>query len=257
MKRVMVLGLALFVFFSGVALYGQSAPAAEPPAAPPAAAAHSQPEGDHGIFASVTKWYLENLNFWTITLLMTVESSFIPFPSEIVIPPAAFMAKDIGELLLVILAGVLGSILGALINYWLAIWLGRPLIYKFADTKLAHLMLIDRAGVEKSEKFFLKYGNLATLIGRLVPAVRQLISLPAGLARMPMVPFLFFTFLGSAIWNTVLALIGFALKGQEQLFSAYYDELAWIMIGLGVAFVAWILLKVFVFDKKNKTPADQ
>ena len=136
-------------------------------------------------FNSVIDWYMANINYFTITLLMTIESSFIPFPSEVVIPPAAWKAAQ-GELnvYLVVLCGILGSLLGAIFNYYFALLLGRKLVYSLADTKIAHLMLINRSSVEKSERYFLKYGNSSTFIGRLVPAVRQLISLPAGLSKM-------------------------------------------------------------------------
>lgn len=157
---------------------------------------------------------------------MTIESSFIPFPSEIVIPPAAYLASK-GQLniYLVILSGVIGSILGALINYYLAVFLGRALVYKMADTKLMHWMMIDRQKIEKAEKYFNKYGAQSTLIGRLIPAIRQLISIPAGLAKMNMGKFLFYTFLGSAIWNTILALLGYYLGENEDILKLYYQEI--------------------------------
>ena len=132
------------------------------------------------------QWCLDNLNYWTITLLMTIESSFIPFPSEVVVPPAAYKAAATGELnvWLVVFFATMGAILGALINYYLALWLGKPIVYKFANSRLGHMCLLDQEKVETAEKFFNKHGAVATFIGRLVPAVRQLISIPAGLAKM-------------------------------------------------------------------------
>jgi membrane protein DedA with SNARE-associated domain len=181
------------------------------------------------VFSVITNFFLDKfsqMNYISIIILMTIESSFIPFPSEIVIPPAAYLASK-GQLniYLVILSGVIGSILGALINYFLAVFLGRALVYKMADTKLMHWMMIDRQKIEKAEKYFNKYGAQSTLIGRLIPAIRQLISIPAGLAKMNMGKFLFYTFLGSAIWNTILALLGYYLGENEDILKLYYQEI--------------------------------
>ncbi len=181
------------------------------------------------MFSVITNFFLDKfsqMNYISIIILMTIESSFIPFPSEIVIPPAAYLASK-GQLniYLVILSGVIGSILGALINYYLAVFLGRALVYKMADTKLMHWMMIDRQKIEKAEKYFNKYGAQSTLIGRLIPAIRQLISIPAGLAKMNMGKFLFYTFLGSAIWNTILALLGYYLGENEDILKLYYQEI--------------------------------
>ena len=161
------------------------------------------------VFTDITDWYMSNINYVTVTLLMTVESSFIPFPSEIVVPPAGWKAAR-GELniFLVILCGIAGSIIGAVFNYYLALKLGRPLVYRLADTKAAHMMLINSESVQKAENYFNKYGRISTFIGRLIPGIRQLISIPAGLVRMNMRDFIFFTALGSAIWNIVLAVLG-------------------------------------------------
>lgn len=190
------------------------------------------------MFSVITNFFLDKfsqMNYVSIIILMTIESSFIPFPSEIVIPPAAYLASK-GQLniYLVILSGVIGSILGALINYYLAVFLGRALVYKMADTKLMHWMMIDRQKIEKAEKYFNKYGAQSTLIGRLIPAVRQLISIPAGLAKMNMGKFLFYTFLGSAIWNSILALLGYYLGENEDLLKLYYQE---IKIGIILLFI--------------------
>ena len=195
-------------------------------------------------FNSVIDWYMGNINYFTITLLMTIESSFIPFPSEVVIPPAAWKAAQ-GELnvYLVVLCGVLGSLLGAIFNYYFALLLGRKLIYSLSETKIAHLMLINRQSVEKSERYFLKYGNLSTFVGRLVPAVRQLISLPAGLAKMNMKAFLFYTTLGSGIWTIILAALGYYLYTQKELLNRYYEEIWWVLVVVGVLFLAYLVVK--------------
>ena len=171
------------------------------------------------------QWCLDHLNYATITLLMTIESSFIPFPSEVVVPPAAYMAAVNSEMniLLVVLFATLGADLGALINYFLAKLLGRPIVYKFANSRIGHMCLIDEAKVQHAEEYFDKHGALSTFIGRLIPAVRQLISIPAGLARMKIGTFMLYTTLGAGIWNTILAAIGWYLstvpgiETEEQL----------------------------------------
>lgn len=196
------------------------------------------------IFSTVSDWYMTNLNYWTICLLMTVESSFIPFPSEIVLPPAAYLASQ-GDLnfFLVILFASTGCLLGALFNYYLAMYLGRALVYKLADTKLASLLLVNREKVQKAEDFFIRNGNVSTFIGRLIPGIRQLISIPAGLAKMPMKPFILYTVLGSTLWNVILALLGYYFGKNQALFEQYYKELSWIAIGIGVLFVGYLIYK--------------
>ena len=153
---------------------------------------------------------LHHLNYFWITVLMTIESSFIPFPSEVVIPPAAYRAAS-GELniFLVVLFGTLGSDLGALINYYLAKYLGKPLVYRFAQSRVGRLCLLSKEKVERAEGEFFKNGATSTLIGRLIPGIRQLISIPAGLANMPVGKFLLYTTLGAGAWNVVLALLGY------------------------------------------------
>ncbi|HPS44272.1 MAG TPA: DedA family protein [Treponemataceae bacterium] len=205
------------------------------------------------IFKSVADWYMAHINYGTVTALMAIESSFIPFPSEIVVPPAAFKAAS-GDLnlILVVVFATAGAIIGALFNYFVALWLGRPIVYRLADTKLAHLLLIDREGVEKSEEFFRKFGRSSTFIGRFVPAIRQLISLPAGLVRMNMRDFLIFTALGSALWNAILATLGYFLYSQKALLDKYYREISLAFLALGALFILYVLLKVFVFDKAKR-----
>lgn len=149
-----------------------------------------------------------DMGYWGIFFMMTVESSFVPFPSEVVIPPAAYLAaKGDMNLYLVIIFGVFGSLFGALINYYLAYFLGRPLVYLLAERKWSRYLLLSKKKVEKAEHYFLKYGNLSTFIGRLLPGIRQLISLPAGFAKMKIVPFILFTVLGAGVWVTFLAVV--------------------------------------------------
>lgn len=208
-----------------------------------------------GVIKKVTNWYMDNMNYGTVTLLMAVESSFIPFPSEVVVPPAAYKAtkpdSDMNVVLVIVFA-TLGALIGALVNYYLALWLGRPIVYKFAESKLGRLCLLDASKIETAEKYFDKHGKSSTLIGRLVPAVRQLISIPAGLARMNIVTFLTFTALGAGIWNTILAVLGYIAAGQSDLIDKYSHELSYILIGLGVLFVAYLIFKAVRKKKKQK-----
>ena len=192
---------------------------------------------------------MEHINYWTITILMAIESSFIPFPSEIVVPPAAYKAAQ-GELniFLVIFFATLGAIIGALFNYYLALWIGRNAVYAFARTRLARMMLIEPKSLEKAEAYFNKYGNISTFIGRLIPAIRQLISIPAGLARMPMKRFLLYTTAGAMLWNIILALLGYFIP--PSLVETYYTEISYGMLILGVLFVFYLIYKGFIQKKK-------
>lgn len=164
--------------------------------------------------ADLFLWILDNLNYWVVTLFMAIESSFVPFPSEVVVPPAAWKAMDPDSgmsFILVIVFATIGANIGALINYYLAKWVGRPIIYRFADSRIGHMCLIDRQKVEVAEEYFRKHGAASTIFGRLVPAVRQLISIPAGLSGMHVGKFLLYTTIGAGIWNTVLATIGWGI----------------------------------------------
>lgn len=199
---------------------------------------------------SFIQWCLDNLNYGTITLLMTIESSFIPFPSEVVVPPAAYKAAASGDMnfWLIVLFATMGALLGALINYGLALWLGKPIVYKFANSRFGHMCLIDQKKVETAESFFIKYGVAATLIGRLVPAVRQLISIPAGLAKMNIAKFALFTSIGAGAWNLVLAALGYYLESvvpEDQLIATvteYSHEIGYCIIAvvaIGLGFVIY------------------
>lgn len=205
------------------------------------------------------QWCLDHLNYWTITLLMTIESSFIPFPSEVIVPPAAYRAASTGEmnLLAILLCATLGAVLGALINYGLAVWLGRPLVLKFVNSKAGHLCLLNEEKLHKAEAYFNQHGAVSTLVGRLIPAIRQLISIPAGLSGMKLLPFIGYTALGAGIWNSVLAALGYWLESQipeDQLIDTvtrYSHE-----IGYGIAAVVAVALIVLIVRrqlKKKKT----
>ena len=198
------------------------------------------------------QWCLDHLNYWTITLLMAIESSFIPFPSEVVVPPAAYKAAGGNSELnvyLVVLFATIGANIGALINYFLAYFVGRPIVYKFANSRFGHMCLIDEDKVKHAEAYFERHGALSTFIGRLIPAVRQLISIPAGLAKMKLSTFLLYTTLGAGIWNAILASIGFYLQSivpEDQLMetvSQYSHELGYIFIGIGILIVGYLIYK--------------
>ena len=197
------------------------------------------------------EWCLENLNYWTITLLMAIESSFIPFPSEVVVPPAAYKAAASGEMnvWLVVLFATVGALIGAFINYFLALWLGKPIVYKFANSRIGHMCLLDEQKVVKAEQFFNRYGITATLIGRLVPAVRQLISIPAGLAKMNIAKFTLFTAIGAGLWNGVLAAMGYYLEAvvpEEQLIATvteYSHEIGYGIIAVVALALAFVIYK--------------
>lgn len=209
----------------------------------------------------VTDWYSANMNYATVTGLMAVESSFIPFPSEVVVPPAAYVAADpesplhatdsypLNVVLIVIFASI-GAMIGAIINYLLSLWLGRPIIYKFADSKLGHLCLLSGEKLQKAEDYFNEHGKISTLIGRMVPAVRQLISIPAGLSRMNFGAFLGYTFLGAFVWNAILALLGYLLQGQADLITKYSHEIGYIIFAIVCLGIVYLILKKTVFKKK-------
>ncbi len=195
-------------------------------------------------------WCLEHLNYWTITLLMTIESSFIPFPSEVVVPPAAYKAATDGSMnaVLIVLCATLGADMGALVNYVLARFLGRPVIYRFAESRLGHMCLLNSDKIRQAEDYFDRHGAMGTLIGRLVPAVRQLISIPAGLARMGLGRFLLYTTLGAGAWNSILCGLGWYIgqnySGQlEEKIAEYSGELRIAMLLVGALAVAYLVYR--------------
>ena len=203
------------------------------------------------------------MNYASITALMAVESSFIPFPSEVVIPPAAFVANQPESVLyatdvywvnvlIIVFFGTLGAIIGALINYYLSRWLGRPIIYKFADSKLGHLCLLSGVKIERAEVYFREHGNMSTFIGRFIPGIRQLISIPAGLAKMKLLPFLLYTFLGAFIWNCVLALLGYFAAGNiDTIKKSSHERSVAILVIVGAAIV-YFVVKSIVNSRKKK-----
>ena len=199
------------------------------------------------------------MTYASITALMAVESSFIPFPSEVVIPPAAFVAGQPDsvlcttgnypvDVLLIVLFGTIGAMIGAIINYGLSVWLGRIVIYKFADSRLGHLCLLSSEKIQRAEEYFREKGNVSTFVGRFIPGIRQLISIPAGLSRMHFGAFLWWTFLGAFIWNCILAILGYVAAGQMDLIKEYSHELSvaiLILLGAVILYylIRWIIKK--------------
>ncbi|MBQ2540838.1 MAG: DedA family protein [Paludibacteraceae bacterium] len=207
-------------------------------------------------------WYSVHMNYASITGLMAVESSFIPFPSEVVIPPAAFVAGQPEsvlcatgnypvDVLLIVLFGTLGAMIGAVINYALSVWLGRIIIYKFADSRLGHMCLLSSEKLERAEAYFREKGNVSTFVGRFIPGIRQLISIPAGLSRMHFGAFLWWTFLGAFIWNCILALLGYLAAGQMSLIKEYSHELSVAILGILGLVIVWFVVKRLIASTKR------
>lgn len=189
---------------------------------------------------------LNNLNYPAIFVLMLLESTVVPVPSEFVVTPAAYHAAagslNIG---LIILFATLGADVGASINYFVAKYVGRPVIYKFANSRIGHMCLLNQEKVEKSERYFDNHGVAATLTGRFVPVIRHLISIPAGLARMNYWKFLLFTTIGAGGWHSLLAALGWylhAIVPEEQLNDKIAEYAEYIKI-----FIIILLLLAAVF----------
>ncbi len=195
-----------------------------------------------------------DLGYVGITALMAIESSFLPFPSEIVVPPAAYLASQ-GEMniYLVVLFGVLGSVIGATINYFLSLSLGRFVIYKLANHRLAKFIFISPDKIKTAEEYFLKNSKSATFVGRLIPVIRQLVSIPAGFSRMKFLPFILLTALGSFIWVSILAILGYFIGANSELLHNYYNETTWLLLIFGVIYFIWKIRKRGrkVVDKKD------
>ena len=202
---------------------------------------------------------LSNLNYPTILFLMLLESTVIPIPSELVVAPAAYHAAS-GELnvLLVVLFATIGADLGASINYFVALYVGRPVIYKFANSKWGKLCLLNQQKVEKSERYFDNHGIAATLTGRLIPGIRHLISIPAGLARMSYWKFLLYTTIGAGLWHAILAAMGWYLSTfvpEDQLeatIEQYNHYIVGAIIGLVVLAILYFGVKSWINRGKDK-----
>jgi len=200
---------------------------------------------------------LSNLNYGTIFFLMMLESTVVPVPSEFVVTPAAYHAAS-GQLnvWLVILFATVGADVGASINYFVALYVGRPVIYRFANSRWGHMCLLNQEKVEKSERYFDEHGIAATLTGRLIPGIRHLISIPAGLARMNYGKFLLYTTLGAGAWHSILAALGWylhAIVPEEQLndkISEYAEYIKIVILALVVLAIAYFAIKHYAKRKE-------
>lgn len=198
---------------------------------------------------------LSNLNYPTILLLMLLESTVIPVPSELVVAPAAYHAAG-GNLnaVLVVLFATIGADLGASINYFVALYVGRPVIYRFANSKWGKMCLLNEEKVQKSERYFDEHGIVATLTGRLIPGIRHLISIPAGLARMNYWKFLLYTTIGAGAWHTILAAMGWYLHSfipEDELEATIERYNHYIVLAI-VGIVALAIVYFVVTKKKKK-----
>ena len=201
-------------------------------------------------------WFVNNASYLFVFVFMVIESSFIPFPSEVVVPPAAYLAMQKGDMniFLVVLAATAGALVGALVNYVLSLLIGRPIVYAFANSRFGHACLINQEKVEKAEKYFDNHGAASTFFGRLIPAVRQLISIPAGIAKMNIWVFMLFTSLGALIWNCVLAGLGWWLSRHvslDELYVSVEKYNSYLTLGGIVILVLCVLYILYNAFKKN------
>ena len=199
---------------------------------------------------------LSNLNYGTVFFLMLLESTVIPVPSELVVSPAAYHAAA-GKLDIALLIpfATLRADAGATINYLAGYYLGRPIIYRFANSKWGKMCLLNQQKVEKSEKYFYDHGMVATITGRLLPGIRHLISIPAGLARMKFWQFLLYTTIGAGVWNCILAALGWYLHSvvpEEQLndkIMEYGEYIKYGIIGIVAVAALWFGAKWYLKRK--------
>lgn len=204
-------------------------------------------------------WFKDHMNYWTVLVLMAIESSVIPLPSEVVVPPAAYFSLQANSSLdfwVVILVATAGAYLGSAINYGLSMIIGRPIIYAFADSKVGHFLHLSKEKMEKAELYFQKKGSISIFFGRLLPAVRHLISIPAGLSRMNFGTFSLYTIIGAGIWNVILAGLGYLLYrvvpddsqffAQLEHYNHYLKIAGFVLLG---AVILYIIYKVY--KKKN------
>jgi membrane protein DedA with SNARE-associated domain len=175
---------------------------------------------------------------------MALESTFVPLPSEIVIPPAAWKAAS-GDLniFLVVLFATAGALVGASFNYFMSLWLGRPIVYAFAESKVGKLFFLSKEKVMNAEAYFDNHGKSSTFIGRLVPGIRHLISIPAGLAKMNFRQFILYTAIGSTIWHAILAGLSYSLYSQKDLFDKYMKEISYGLLIAGVIFIVYLVVR--------------
>ena len=209
-------------------------------------------------------WFKDHMSYAALVLLMAIESSIVPLPSEVVVPPAAYFAlqhnSDLNIIMVIVMA-TMGAFLGSVINYGLSVLLGRPIIYAFADSKVGHLLRLSSEKLDKAEEFFQRKGSVSIFVGRLLPVVRHLISIPAGLSQMNFAKFSIYTFLGAGLWNVVLASMGYLLYcvvpddalffDQLEHYSHYMKIAGFVMLGLVVVYLVWKFRKRKNDDKKE------
>jgi len=197
--------------------------------------------------------YMSNINYLSIGLLMTIESSFIPFPSEIIMPPAW---RKAAQWLLnswwILFCWTFWALIWALINYYLALRLWRKVIYRLANTRRAHMLLINKESIEKSERYFREHWKISTFIWRLIPAIRQLISLPAGLAKMDLKHFILYTALGALLRNIILFVTGYILGQHREKVKEYNHIFTNIVYGIIIATILFISIRYIFKKRKNK-----
>jgi membrane protein DedA with SNARE-associated domain len=197
------------------------------------------------MLADLAQWLVQNIldmGYLGIFLLMMIESSFIPFPSEVVLIPAGYLAQQ-GEMniFVIFFAAILGSLSGAFINYFGALLIGRRLLLRFGK-----YIFISNSAMEKMDAFFQKHGPISTFTGRLIPGIRQLISIPAGLSKMPLISFSIYTALGAGIWSIVLIALGYILGENKELITEYLHQITLTVLGM-------LVVLVFVYIRRLKT----
>lgn len=199
------------------------------------------------ILGQIIQWIVDvvgQLGYPGIFIMMLLESSFFPFPSEVVMIPAGYLAyKGQMSMALAITLGIAGSLAGALLNYYLAVWLGRPFLERYG-----RYLLLTPDKLARVDEFFRKHGEISTFIGRLITVVRQYISFPAGLARMNLPRFLFFTGLGAGLWVAVLAVIGYVAGGNEDLIKTYSHEAT-----IGIIALCVVLVGLYVWRHRRQS----
>ena len=200
------------------------------------------------IISALTAWLVDTIGrmgYTGIISLMFLESSFFPFPSEVVMPPAGYLAwKGEMSLSLVLLSGIAGSLLGALFNYWVAVKLGRPFLLRYGK-----YFFVSPESIEKADKFFSRHGHISTLVGRLLPVIRQYISLPAGIAKMPLKTFTLFTSIGAGTWVIVLTFAGYLLGEHQNLLKEYLHVITLACVGLACVIAGGY----YIYWRKHKT----
>lgn len=202
------------------------------------------------MLAEFVQWLVQNIldmGYTGIFLLMMIESSFIPFPSEVVLIPAGYLAQQ-GEMNItaVFLAALFGSLAGAFINYFGALLIGRRLLMRFG-----RYIFISNSSMDKMEDFFQKHGPISTFTGRLIPGIRQLISIPAGLSKMPLLPFSIYTALGAGIWSMVLIMLGYILGKNQELITTYLHQITLAVLGALVLLVFVYIRRKGNFNRQN------